>query len=74
MTVKAAVESPAISQHAAATSAAGGTEPRFSCPPSEGVFLGAVTLLALGCVFRAPAEGKNCHSSADCRVLCAQCD
>lgn len=43
MTVKAAVESPAVSQHAAAASAAGGTEPRFSCPPSEGVFLGAVT-------------------------------
>lgn len=50
-------------------------ESRFSCSPLEGVFLGAVTLLALGCLFRTPAEEKNYyHSSADCLMLCAQHD
>lgn len=74
MTAKAVVGNPAVSQHASATRAVRGKEPRFSCPPSEGVFLGAVPLLALGCLFWAPVEGKNCHSSADWLVLCAQCD
>lgn len=56
-------------------SALNGKESRFSCPPLEGVFLGAVTLLAQDCVFWAPVEGKNYYrSSADCLMLCAQCD
>lgn len=75
MTVKPAVENRAISHHASVTSVLNGKESRFSCPPLEGIFPGAVTLLALDCVFWAPVEGKNYyHSSADCLMLCAQCD
>lgn len=75
MTVKPVVEDTANSRHASVMSALNGKESRFSCPPLEGVFLGAATLLALGCVLWAPVEGTNCyHSSADCLMLCAQCD
>jgi len=51
VTVKAVIENTAISHHVSAMSALNGKESRCSCPLLEGVFLGAVTLLALGCVF-----------------------